>query len=114
MTEIEKAKLMGTVLNELSESGKDLFFAERGVTREVAFAKKLWLEGRKSKLIKIGIAFVVFPDPTPVTPIIGAGLIAAGLVQREIQKKALYVGDIKKVFEGTLKEVQLTKQSLRL
>jgi hypothetical protein len=110
--EIEKAINATKALNELSESGKDLFFATRATAREVATAKILWLEGNKSKLIKIGVAFMVFPDPTPVTPIVGASLIAAGLFQKGVKKRALYVGDIKKTFERTLREVQLAKQSL--
>lgn len=112
--EIEKAKIAVKALNELSESSRDLFIATGGTAREVATAKKLWLEGNKSKLVKIGVAFMVFPDPTPVTPIVGASLIAAGLLRKSIQKRSLYVGDIKKTFERTLREVQLAKQSLRL
>ena len=112
--EIEKAKNAAKALDELSESEKDLFLAARDTTREVATAKKLWLEGNKSKLVKIGVAFMVFPDPTPVTPIVGASLIAAGLFQKSIQKRSLYLGDIKKTLERTLREVQLAKQSLTL
>lgn len=111
---IEKAKHEANVVKELSESGKDLVLAERSSACEVANANKLWFEGNKSKLVKIGVSFIAFPDPTPVTPIVGASFIAAGLVRKEIQKRSLYVGDVKKIFEGTLRDVQLTKQSLRL
>jgi hypothetical protein len=110
----EKAKAAAQAANELSESGKDLFFAVRGTKREVAPAKKLWLEGNKSRLIKIGVACVMFPDPSPVGEIVGAGFIAAGLVQKGIRKQYLYLGDIKKTYEKILKDLQLTKQSLRL
>ena len=112
MSGTEKAKIAAKVLNELSVSGKDLFFAERGTAREVAAARKLWLKGNKSKLMKIGVAFIMFPDPTPVTPVVGASLIAAGLIQRELQKHALHMEDIKKVFDKTPREIQLTKDIL--
>ena len=110
----EKAKYATKAVNELCESGKDLHSALRGTTRQVAASKKLWREGNKSKLIKLGVACIVFPDPSPVGEIIGAGLIAAGMVQKGIQKQSIYLGDIKKTFESTLREVHSTKQSLRL
>jgi hypothetical protein len=55
----------------------------------------------------------MFPDPSPVGEIIGAGLIAAGLVQKGIQKRTLYIGDLKKTFESTLRELNSTQNSLR-
>ena len=113
LSEIEKAKIAAKVLDGLSMSGKDLFFAEKGTAQEVAAARKLWFEGNKSRLMKIGVVFIMFPDPTPVTPVVGAGLITAGLVQREIQKRALHMEDIKKVFDKTLREIQLTKDILQ-
>lgn len=112
--EDKKAKHAAKALNELSESGTDLFFAVRSTTREVSTAKKLWIEGNKSKLIKLGVACIVLPDPSPVGEIVGAGLITAGLVQKGIRKQYLYLGDIKKTYEKTLREVQLAKQDMRL
>ena len=57
---------------------------------------------------------VMFPDPSPVGEIIGAGFIAAGMVQKGVQKQSTYLGDIKKTFESTLREVCSTKHNLRL
>ena len=101
-------------LTELTESYKDLYHGVKGASREVAATQKLWREGNKSKLIKIGVACIMFPDPSPVGEIIGAGFIAAGLVQKGIQKQAIYLGDIKKTFESTLRDVHSTRQSMRL
>ena len=101
-------------LTELTESYNDLYFGIKGTSREVAATKKLWREGNKSKLIKIGVACIMFPDPSPVTEIIGAGFIAAGLVQKGIQNQAIYLGDIKKTFECTLRDLHSTRESMRL
>ena len=101
-------------LTELTESYKDLYHGVKGASREVVATKKLWREGNKSKLIKIGVACIMFPDPSPVGEIIGAGFIAAGLVQKGIQKQAIYLGDIKKTFESTLRDIHSTRQSMRL
>jgi hypothetical protein len=111
--EIEKIRNATKALNELAEGGKDLHSALKNTTRQVAASKKLWREGNKSKLIKIGVACIMFPDPSPVSEIIGAGFIAAGLVQKGIQKRALYIGDLKKTFESTLRELNSTQSSLR-
>ena len=110
--EIEKIRNATKTLNELAESGKDLHSALKGTARQVAASKKLWREGNKSKLIKIGVACIMFPDPSPVGEIIGAGFIAAGLVQKGIQKRALYIGDLKKTFESTLRELNSTQSLL--
>lgn len=110
--EIEKIRNATTALNELAESGKDLHSALKSTARQVAATKKLWREGNKSKLIKIGVACIMFPDPSPIGEIIGAGLIAAGLVQKGIQK-ALSIGDLKKTFESTLRELNSTQSNLR-
>jgi hypothetical protein len=112
--ESEKTRNAIRAINEISESGKDLHAAIKGTTRQVAASKKLWREGNKSRLIKLGVACIVFPDPSPVGEIIGAGLITAGMVQKGIQKQSIYLGDIKKTFESTLREVHSTKQELRL
>ena len=110
----EEAKQATKALTELAESYKDLYSGMKGTSREVAATKKLWREGNKSKLIKIGIALIIFPDPSPVGEIVGAGFLAAGAIQKGIQNKSLYVGDIKKTFESTLKEVCSTKHNLRI
>jgi len=112
--EIDKAKNAIKAVHELGKSREDLHAAMRGTTRDVAATKKLWREGNKSKLIKIGVACILFPDPSPVGEIIGAGFITAGLVQKGIQKQSIYLEDIKKTFGRTLKEIQSTKESLRL
>ncbi len=110
----EEAIQATKTLTELTESYKDLYRGIKGTSREVDATKKLWREGNKSKLIKIGVACIMFPDPSPVGEIIGAGFIAAGLVQKGIQKQTIYLGDIKKTFESTLRDIHCTRQNIRL
>jgi hypothetical protein len=110
----EEAKQATKTLTELVEGYKDVYDGIKGTSREAAATKKLWHEGNKSKLIKIGVACIMFPDPSPVGDIIGAGFITAGMVQKGIQKQSIYLGDIKKTFESTLKEVFSTKHNLRI
>ncbi len=109
---LEEAKTTAKALTELSEYQKELFFAMRGVSRQAAATKKLWREGNKSRLIKIGIALIVFPDPSPCTEIIGAGFVAAGLVQKGIQSRSIYLEDVTKTFQNTFKEIHSVRSSL--
>jgi hypothetical protein len=110
---MEKAKQTTKALHELTESYADLHRAIKSTARETAQTKKLWREGNKSNLIKIGMACIMFPDPSPVGEIIGAGFLVAGAVQKGVQKRTLYVGDLKKTLESTLKELNSTQSSLR-
>lgn len=111
---MEKAKQTSKSLHELTESYAELHKALKSTTQESARTKKLWREGNKSNLIKIGMACILFPaDPTPIGEIIGAGFLVAGAVQKGIQKRTLYLNDIKKTFEGTVKELNSTQCKLR-
>jgi hypothetical protein len=110
----EQAKIASKALNELSESYIDLLGAIKSTANTAAASKTLWREGNKSRLIKIGVALVVFPEPTPISETIGACFIAAGAVQKGIRNRALYLEDITKTFKNTLRDVLETSHSLRV
>jgi hypothetical protein len=110
----EEVKTATKALNELNDGYLDLFGAIKSTSREAEATKKLWREGNKSKLIKIGIALIVFPEPTPISATVGACFVAAGAVQKGIKNQAVYLEDIKKTFQNTLKDVWATKDSLRI
>jgi hypothetical protein len=108
----EEAKAMVTVANELSESYIDLIHAMRETARDAKATKQLWRDGNKSKLIKLGLALIVFPEPTPISETVGSFLVAAGAVQAEIRKRRVYVDDIYKTFQNTLKEMHNIKHNV--
>lgn len=108
----EKVKAAAKAVDELSESYGDVFGALRGAACGAEAAKKLWRAGNKSRLIKLGIALIVFPDPSPVTECVGACFVAAGAVQKGIQNRALFLEDVTKTFGNTLRDVWAIKHSL--
>ena len=110
----EQAKNVSKALNELSESYVDLFGALKSTAHSAEATKKLWREGNKSRLIKIGLSLIVFPEPTPISETIGACFIAAGAVQKGIKSRAIYMEDITKTFRNTMKDVLATSQSIRV
>ena len=110
----EQVKAATEALKELSESYVDVIGAVKSTGKVAADTKKLWRQGNKSRLIKIGLSLIVFPEPTPISETIGACFIAAGAVQKGIKSRAIYMEDIKKTFKITLKDVLETNQSLRV
>jgi len=110
----EKIKTAATALNELNESSIDLLNAVKETTKEVKDIKKLWRDGNKSRLIKLGLTLIVFPEPTPISETIGMCFVAAGAIQKGIQSRAIYIEDVNKTFQTMLKEVWTTKHNLRI
>ncbi|MGQ9507072.1 MAG: hypothetical protein ACUVTB_04330 [Candidatus Bathycorpusculaceae bacterium] len=102
----DEMKTMVNALNELSESYGDLMEALIGTVKEVKATKQLWRDKNKSRLVKLGLALIVFPEPTPISETIGAFLVAAGTVQQGIRNRAIYVDDVPKAFQKTLKEIR--------
>jgi hypothetical protein len=109
---MERLKTTRKVLNEMSDSYVDLLRATKETARTVHATKQLWRAGNKSRLIKIGVALMVFPEPTPISEVVGACFIAAGAVQKGIQNRSLFLEDVTKTFKSTLKEVAATKDFL--
>ncbi|MEM3627217.1 MAG: hypothetical protein QXZ25_04255 [Candidatus Bathyarchaeia archaeon] len=107
----DELKTAVNALNELSESYIDLMEAMKGTVREVKAAKQMLWRENKSRLVKLGLALIVFPEPTSISDIVGAFLVAAGTVQQGIRNCAIYVDDIPKAFQETLKEIQNLKHN---
>jgi hypothetical protein len=110
----EQVKAATQALNELSESYIDVIGAVKSTANAAADTKKLWREGNKSRLIKIGVSLIFFPEPTPISETIGACFIAAGAVQKGIKSRAIYIEDITKTFKNTLRDVLETSQYSRV
>lgn len=111
---MERAKQTTKALHELTETYAETHRAIKCTAKDTAQTKKLWREGNKSNLIKIGMACIMFPDPSPVGEIIGAGFLVAGAVQKGVQNRSAYVGDIKKSMERTLRELNRTQGEIRI
>jgi hypothetical protein len=57
------------------------------------------------------MALIVIPEPTPISPTVGACFVAAGAVQKAVRNRALFVEDVKKTFQSTLREISDINQS---
>lgn len=110
----EQAKSAIKAFNELSQDYKNLYGALKGTTNSIGATKQLWREGNKSRLIKIGVTLIMFPEPTPISETIGACFVAAGAIQKGIKSRAIYLDDLKKTFKSTLRDVLETSQYTRV
>jgi len=108
----DEMKVAINALNELNESYADFIQAMKGTIKEVKTTKHLWRDKNKSRLVKLGLALIVFPEPTPISETIGTILVAAGAVQQGIRRRNLYADDVYKTFQNTLKEIRDMKHNL--
>jgi len=108
---IEELKALTEAVQELSQSSKETASAIHGFSNELHQTQRLWKQGKRPILIQIGIALIAFPDPT-ISDVVGAALIAAGLIQLKMRNSALHVEDVYKTFPKVVKELSTIKQGL--
>ena len=96
---------MAVVLQELGMSYAETIEVINEMAKDANAAKKLWREGHKSKLIKIAITLITFPEPTPISETVGAAFLVAGLVQNRRKKATLHVEDVYKTFQDVNKDI---------
>lgn len=114
MMEAEKIKTATKALSELSQTKKECYSIIKASYQDANCSKKLWKEKNKSGLIKLGVALIAFPEPTPISEIVGSGMVAAGLVQNQIKNHGVYMEDLAKSFRKSMKEVYESRYDLKL
>ena len=110
----DEMKTAANALKELNEGYVDLLSAVKGTISEVKTAKQLWRDGNKPRLIKLGLALIVFPEPTPISETIGTCLVAAGAIQKGIRSRTIYIEDVYKTFQEVLKDVRAAKHTFQI
>ena len=101
----EEMKTAVSALNELSKSYCDMLNTVNGAVKELKTTKRLWKNGNESNLIKLGLALIVFPEPTPISETVGACFVAAGAIQKGVRSRATYIEDVDKTFQDVFKEM---------
>ncbi|MFC1486794.1 hypothetical protein ACFLRN_03790 [Thermoproteota archaeon] len=103
--ENKELKRMGTVLQELGLSYAETIEVIQEMAKDANNAKKLWRGEKKSKLIKLALTLITFPEPTPISETIGAVVLVAGLVQNRAKKATLHVEDVYKTFQDVNNDI---------
>lgn len=99
-------------LKELGLSYKESVDVLQGVSDEIRSVRRLWRQENKSKLIKLGLSLIVFPEPTPISETLGAVVLAAGLIQNKVRQSNLHIDDVYSTFQGIMKDLQTIKHGL--
>ncbi len=111
---VEDAVMATKALKEQAELKKPVVEAMKDVQQLACSTRKLGRSGNKSRLMQIGMSLVVLPEPTPITPTIGACFIAAGAIQKGIQSRSIYLEDVPKTLRSTLREIAAAKYNLQI
>jgi len=107
----DEAKALAAALNELNDSYADFLQSLSGTVREIKASKKLWKNGNKPWLVKLGLALIIFPEPF-LSDVLGSLLIAAGSVQEGVRRRALHIEDIPKTFRTVMKELRASEEHI--
>ena len=100
----ENIKELVNSVRELSTSYSEVYSLMKGTVNSVRDFRSLIGDeqgGSKSGLVKLGIALILFPDPT-ISDIIGMGLIATGLAYSKIKPPPIYIRDVYSTIENEL------------
>ena len=103
--EKEELKRMGIVLQELGLSYSETLEVLHEMSKDANRAQKLWRGEKKSKLIKLALTLITFPEPTPISETVGAAVLVAGLIQNRIKKSTLHVEDVYKTFQDVNNDI---------
>jgi len=105
-------KTTATVLQELGLSYEETLEVMKGVAKDLRSIKSLWRDGDKSRLVKIGLTLIVFPEPTPISETLGVFVLSLGIIQNRMKKSALHIEDIYKTFQDVNRSLLRTRQEL--
>ena len=103
--EKKELKRMAVVLQELGLSYTETLEVIKEMSKNSNNAQKLWRGEQKSKLIKLALTLITFPEPTPISETIGAAVLVAGLIQNRIKKSTLHVEDVYKTFQDVNNDI---------
>ena len=110
IVEKKELKRMAVVLHELGLSYKETLEVIQEMSIDVDNANKLWRGEHKSKLIKLALTLITFPEPTPISETVGAAVLVAGLIQNRIKKSTLHVEDVYKTFQDVNNDILKIRQ----
>ena len=110
--ELRKLKIAKESIEELKLSYTETLGNIKEFSENLSSLKSLWKTGNKSKLVKWGLSLIIFPEPTPVTEIVGATLLSAGLIQQKIRNSGLHTEDIQKTFQEVFKNLNNLREDL--
>ena len=99
----EELKNAALALRELGLSYHETLDAISGVANDLGSVKHLWKIGDKSRLIKIGLALITFPEPTPISETLGVFVLSLGVIQTKMRQSTLHIDDVYNTFQEVIR-----------
>jgi hypothetical protein len=105
-------KIIVSMLQELGLSYEEALHAIKGAAKDLRSTKSLWKDGDKSRLVKIGLALIACPEPTPISETLGAFVLSVGIIQNKRKNSTLHIEDLYKTFQDINRSILRTRQEL--
>ena len=112
VADLEKLRTLRDSVKELSSSYAETLEDFKGFSECLKSTKSLWRACNKSKLVKIGLTLIAFPEPTPFSEMIGASVLSVGLIQQKIRNNSLHIEDVYKTFHNVFKNLREIQENL--
>ena len=110
--ELKRLRTLRDSVKELSSSYAETLENFKDFSECLKSTKNLWKEHDKSKLVKIGLTLIAFPEPTPITEIAGASILSIGLIKQKMINNSLHIEDVYKTFQTVFKNLKEIQHSL--
>jgi hypothetical protein len=107
-------RTIATALRELGLSYEDTLEVMKGVAENLHSTRSLWRDGDKSRLVKIGLALIACPEPTPISETLGVFVLSLGIIQNKRKNSTLHMEDVYKTFQDVNRSLLRTRQELFL
>ena len=105
---IKAAKELGETFTETAT----IINGMNGAVKEVNQLYDHGYGGAGKSMISLGIALVMFPEPTMVSDVIGGGVIAAGLFYNQLVPPPIYIDNIFDTIQEQVKVIHSTGEDL--
>ncbi len=110
--EPRELKTIATVLQELGLSYEETLEVMKGLAKDLRSTKNLWKDGDKSRVVKIGLALIACPEPTPISETLGVFVLSLGVIQNKMKQSTLQVEDIYNIFQDMNRNLLRVRQEL--
>lgn len=110
--ELKRLKVLRDSVKELSLSYAETLEDFKDFSECLKSTKSLWKAYDKSRFLKIGLALIAFPEPTPFSEMIGASILSVGLIQQKMRNNSLHIEDVYKTFHDVFKNLKEIRESL--
>jgi len=109
--EPRKLKTIAAMLQELGLSYEETLEVMKEVAKDSRYVERLLKKGDETRLVKIGLALIAFPEPF-VSDILGTILVSAGIIQAKIKHSTLHIEDLYKTFQDVNRNLLKIRQEL--